>query len=146
MSDDSHREKVFELIRSRRFGALAVQDPSGHPYVASTAYLPLGDSADLLLFLSELSDHRKAIENDPHVSMLIEAPDVPPEKRLASPRVTLIGEVEKRERTEDLRAMWLSRHPEAELWVDFSDFAFFQLRTKKARFIEGFGSMERLSF
>lgn len=137
---------AIQLVHSRRFGALGALTPDGHPYVAMAAYLAISESTDVTLFLSRLSDQRRFLEADGRASLMVESADVPAEKKLASPRITLLGEVTPIERSDELRAHWLERHPESELWIDFADFGFFRLSCQKARYIEGFGSMSRLTF
>lgn len=137
---------AIELVHSRRFGALGALTSDGHPYVAMAAYMAITDSTDVILFLSRLSDQRRFLDANGRASLMVESAGIPAGKKLASPRITLLGEVSQIERSAELRARWLECHPESELWIDFEDFAFFRFSCHKARYIEGFGSMSRLTF
>ncbi len=62
---------------------------------------------------------------------------------LAFPRVTLIGDVTRIDRSsrerDALRAPWLERHPKAQLYIDFGDFHFFKMEVRRANLNGGFG-------
>ena len=78
MTDDAEaRDKIRQLRGSRRFGALAVTSADGSPYVATAAYTPDGDQADVLLLLSRLSDHRRLLEARSDAALLIELAKFP---------------------------------------------------------------------
>ena len=53
-------------------------------------------------------------------------------------RVTLIGNV-RLTQSATARARFLARHPAAEGYADFADFAFYALQPEQAHFIGGFG-------
>lgn len=135
---------VLSLTDSCRFAALAVLSPKGHPHVTRVAFARKGH--DILMFMSDLSPHVRHIDHDPRASLLIQPTVDDPGKTLQSPRVTLFGKVEKHERSEELEQFWLSEHPEASVWISFSDFSFYRMPISKARLIEGFGSMSNIVF
>ncbi len=62
---------------------------------------------------------------------------------LAHPRITLIGNIEKIDRTSNerdlLRDPYLVSHPKARLYIDFLDFHFFRLNLQRANLNAGFG-------
>lgn len=142
----SDRKHAIALLEASRFGALGVVMQDGAPYVAMAAYTVEPDTADVLLFLSRLSDHRRALERDPRASLMVETPDLADEEKLANPRVSLLGAVEPVASHEELRQQWVARHPESRQWIAFPDFGFFRFRTRKARLIEGFGTAKRVRF
>jgi putative heme iron utilization protein len=63
---------------------------------------------------------------------------------LAGGRVTLIGHAEPTS-SPTARARFLSRHPAAEGYASFPDFAFYALAIERAHFIGGFGRIVDLS-
>ena len=52
--------------------------------------------------------------------------------------MTLYGRAEPRPE-EGVRRRFLARHPEAEFYADFPDFAFWRLKVEGAHYIGGFG-------
>lgn len=90
--------------------------------------------------MSALADHRKNAEMCPRASVLVHSPARTPSP-LTRPRATVLGRIEQTERSDELRASWLERHPEAERFIDFRDFAFFRLRVERVRYVAGFGRM-----
>lgn len=60
---------------------------------------------------------------------------------MAGPRLTLVGRVHRIERGEDgaERGAFLDRHPEAAMYADFGDFAFYRFECESAYLIAGFG-------
>jgi len=58
-------------------------------------------------------------------------------------RVTVMGEVVPVPEADlaGARAAYLAKHPEAEQWVNFGDFAMLRMDVKDLYFIGGFGSM-----
>ncbi len=65
------------------------------------------------------------------------------EDPLGAGRVTLMGRVARTpdERIESVREGYLARHPNSSYWVDFSDFAFFEMDVVELYFVGGFGVM-----
>ncbi|MCF6322160.1 MAG: pyridoxamine 5'-phosphate oxidase family protein [Rhizobiaceae bacterium] len=141
------RTLARKLIDEANFAAIAVLEPgTGIPHVSRIAVAT--DNNGHLIFLgSELSNHTKAIIKDPRVSIMVGEPGKG--DPLAHPRITLIGEIEKIERSSKerdlLRAPYLERHPKAKLYIDFGDFHFFRLHIKRANLNGGFGKAYELT-
>ena len=140
-TDDVARTLAVRLIGQARYGALAVNDPdTGYPMVSRIAFAADGSGAPVFL-ASDLSVHSKLLARDSRASILIG--DVAKGDPLASPRITLVGDVAKRTRaaaeTEGLRQLWLKRHPKASLYIDFADFHFYRLAVARAHLNGGFG-------
>lgn len=139
--DDEARRLARGLIRSARFGALAALEPdTGHPMASRVALAPDMDGTPYIL-ISTLSGHTAALSADARCSLLLGEPGKG--DPLAHPRITLMCHAEKVERgTPDhdrMRRRYLARHPKAELYVDFPDFAFFRLNLERASLNGGFG-------
>jgi len=140
-TDDQARQLAKGLIRSARFGALAVLEAgSGHPLASRVAVATDLDGTPVIL-TSTLSGHTAAIMETPACSVLVGEPGKG--DPLAHPRVSLFCQARQIERgSEDharLRSRYLRRHPKAELYVDFGDFAFFRLELQRASLNGGFG-------
>lgn len=140
-TDAEARRLAKGLVRSARFGALAVLEPeTGHPLASRTALATDMDGTPVIL-ISTLSGHTSGLMADGRCSLLCGEPGKG--DPLAHPRVTLFATARKVERgTEEharLRRRYLARHPKAELYVDFGDFAFFRLELERASLNGGFG-------
>jgi heme iron utilization protein len=136
---------VKSLIRSGKQGALAtLMQGSGDPYcsLVNTATAPDGSP---LLLISGLAIHTKNILADPRVSLMID------ERRAGDPlegaRIMIAGRAEKitdEDLLEPIRRRYLSRHPSAETFVSFPDFAFFRIAVRDVHLVAGFGRIVTL--
>lgn len=140
-TDDQARQLAKGLVRSARYGALAaIEAGSGHPLASRVAVATDLDGTPVIL-TSSLSGHTSAIRETPACSLLVGEPGKG--DPLAHPRVSLFCEARHITRGgEDhdrLRRRYLSRHPKAELYADFGDFAFFRLELLRASLNGGFG-------
>jgi putative heme iron utilization protein len=125
-----------KLLREGRSGALATLMPaSGAPYCSLVNVATAADGAPLLL-ISRLAVHTKNILADPRVSLMID------ERKEGDPlqgaRVMLMGTAAV---TDDpqARRRYLARQPEAEMFADFADFAFYRIALEGAHLVAGFG-------
>ncbi|MEO0544515.1 MAG: DUF2470 domain-containing protein [Pseudomonadota bacterium] len=151
MSDDAEKKVLREtdevavrqaktLLHEARHAALAANNPDGYPSVSRVQVSTDTDGA-IVLLTSSLSPHTQAMINQPQVSVLIGEPGKG--DPLAHPRATFFANAEKVDRQSQdharLRHRHLSRHPKAELYVDFGDFSFFRLEVDGASLNGGFG-------
>lgn len=140
-TDAEARGLAKRLVREARFAALAALEPgTGQPLASRVAVGSDIDGSPVLL-VSALSGHTPALIADPRCSLLFGEPGRG--DPLAHPRITVIGRAEKVERAdpahERLRRRFLGRHPKAQLYVDFADFAFFRIAVDRASLNGGFG-------
>ena len=147
-TDDAARALARELLGSARFAALGVTDPdSGFPAVSRVA-LALDAEGVPVTLISDLAAHAKALAADPRAGLLVGEPG-PKGDPLTHPRMSVFVRAEPvtREAPDHagLRALWLSRHPKAKLYVDFGDFRFVRLRPAGAALNGGFGKAYRLT-
>jgi heme iron utilization protein len=124
-----------KLLREGRSGALATLMPgSGDPYCSLVNVATAIDGAPLLL-LSNLALHTKNILADARVSLMLD------ERKEGDPlegaRIMLIGTCEKS--APSVAAAYLRRHPEAEMFASFGDFAFYRMEITRAHLVAGFG-------
>jgi len=126
-----------QIMRTALKGSLASLDhETGHPYASLVLTATEPDGSPILL-LSRLARHTRNLERDPRASLLLDATDGHGDP-LAGGRLTLVGEVAP-SASVTARARFLARHPAAQAYADFADFAFYQLSPANAHFIGGFG-------
>jgi heme iron utilization protein len=139
--EPTHAERVRTLLAAERLGTLATQSVRhpGWPF-ASVMPFALTDDASPVFLISGMAIHTQNLVADPRASLLVmqSGSDADP---LGSARVTLLGNVQRVESSEALRAAYLARHPSAKYWIDFSDFSFFRLEVTDTYFVGGFGVM-----
>jgi putative heme iron utilization protein len=141
-SDFDPKATAKKLIHEARSGALAtLMAGSGDPYCSLVNVATAADGTSLLL-ISKLAIHTKNILLDPRASLMLD------ERKEGDPlqgaRVMLMGTVTKTE-SADARRRYLAYQPEAEMFADFADFAFYELKLKGAHLVAGFGRIVDLS-
>ena len=125
-----------KLLRQARSGALAsLQAGAGDPYCSLVNVATAIDGSPLLL-LSQLALHTKNILTDARVSLMLD------ERKEGDPlegaRVSLMGTAAVSEDA-NARAAYLRRHPQAEMFAGFADFAVYRMEIKAAHLVAGFG-------
>ena len=125
-----------KLLRESRSGALAtLMAGSGDPYCSLVNVATTAAGAPILL-ISRLAVHTRNIAADPRVSLMLD------ERKAGDPlegaRVMLMGTAAV---TADpaARGRYLARHPDAEMYAGFADFAFYEVALKGAHLVAGFG-------
>jgi hypothetical protein len=131
-----------KLVREGRSGALAtIMTGSGDPYCSLVNVATMSDGAPLLL-LSTLALHTKNILAGPRASLMLdERKDGDP---LEGARVMLLGTIAAASDA-GTRIAYLRRHPEAEMFAGFADFAFYRMTLKGAHLVAGFGRIVDLT-
>ncbi|TGQ71318.1 MAG: HugZ family protein [Mesorhizobium sp.] len=129
------------LLRTARFGALAVLEPqTGWPHVSRVGIATDIDGAPLIL-VSQLSAHTPAMLADPRCSLLLGEPGKG--DALAHPRLTLVCRAARLEHGSDAHARaerrYLNRNPKAALYAGLGDFSIFRLEPQRASLNGGFG-------
>ena len=137
-----HKDNKFDpprtakrLLREARTGALASLLPGGAPYASLVTAATMPDGAPVLL-LSRLARHTGNILADPRVSLLVG--ERRPGDPLEGARVSISGMIVQ---TDDpvARRRFLARHPAAEGYAGFADFAFWRIEATGAHLVAGFG-------
>ena len=124
------------LMREARSGALAtLMTGSGDPYCSLVNVATATDGAPLLL-ISRLALHTKNILADARVSLMLD--ERKPGDPLEGARVMLMGSAAKTE-SADARRRYLARQPEAAVFADFGDFAFYEVTLMGVHLVAGFG-------
>ena len=125
-----------KLLREARSGALAtLMQDSGDPYCSLVNVATIVDGAPVLL-LSKLALHTKNLLSDPRVSLMLD------ERKEGDPlegaRVMLLGRCVK-DSDAATPIAYLRRHPDAEMYANFSDFSFYRMEVGRAHLVAGFG-------
>ncbi|MCL7938523.1 MAG: CREG family protein [marine benthic group bacterium] len=129
-----------ELLAGATRGVLSTLDPeAGYPHASIIDLAPV-KGGDIVTLLSQLAVHRKYAEADDRASVLI-APHLGEDDAMMRPRLTLVGHLRREDDRSVYRDSYLAVHPEAEMYLQLPDFAFFRLETERARYIAGFGRM-----
>ena len=125
-----------KLLREGRSGALAtLMAGAGDPYCSLVNVATAFDGSPILL-ISRLAIHTKNILADARVSLMLD------ERKEGDPlqgaRVMLMGRAEQTNDA-DIRRRYLARQPEADMFADFPDFAFYRIALSGAHLVAGFG-------
>jgi len=135
------------LMRSARYGALAVLDPETGAPQASRVAVATDSNGTPIILVSSLSGHTPGLLADPRCSLLLGEPGKG--DPLAHPRITLACKARRIERQTEVHdrvsRRFLSRHPKAKLYADFGDFSYFLLDPQSASLNGGFGKAYRLT-
>ncbi len=139
----SHAERARTLVAAQGTATLCTLslDPTGYPY-GSFVTFALHEGRPLFL-ISRIAEHTRNLEGDARASLLVhESGKADP---LANGRVTLLGRCRKLSRDEadmpERRSAFLTAHPNAGYYVDYSDFDFWELEVESVRYIGGYGRM-----
>jgi putative heme iron utilization protein len=145
--DFDAKSTAKKLLRSVRAGALATIDRNtGHPFGSLVNVATDSDGSPLIL-ISRLSTHTANLEADNRASVLLATAGKG--DPLAHPRLTVLGRFAKiaHDDPDDarLRRRFLARHPKAELYAGFADFALWRLAMESAHLVAGFGRAANLA-
>lgn len=134
------------LIRRSNFGSLATLSvAAGDPYCSLVNVATMPDGAPICL-ISRLALHTRNILGDSRVSLLLS--ESGPGDPLESTRISLSGSasvIADTDTLETARRRYLARHPSAQAFVGFKDFAFFRLMVESAHLVAGFGRIVSLA-
>jgi len=135
------------LMRTARYGALAVLDVKTHRPLASRVVVATDMDGTPLILVSGLAAHTPGLLANPACSLLLGEPGKG--DPLAHPRITLHCDAAKVERTAEdyprIRRRYLNHNPKGALYVDLGDFAFFRLHVAGASLNGGFGKAFNLT-
>ena len=138
-ADNSATSTAARHIREAKTGALGTLLPGGQPCVTFVSVAATGAGEPLFL-LSNLALHTRNIKGDPRVSLLLRESEAPEEGNdpLTGSRLTLVGRIARMDSAE-ARERYLSTHPEASDYANFSDFAFYAMTIETGHLVAGFG-------
>lgn len=142
-TDSAVERGAHQLLEQRQFGVLITNAESlpGHPFGSLTPYAL--DAQDRPVFLlSSLAIHTSNLNADARASLFVFS-ELAEQAASVAARLNLIGEVRPvaDSEREEMRALYVARHPEAAQWAEFGDFAFYRMDSTKMYFVGGFGVM-----
>jgi putative heme iron utilization protein len=142
--EPDYAERAQTLVYLGRTGMLATlsRRHPGHPFASLMPYA-IDERGEPLMLISTLAIHTQNLLADPRASLLVSQPGWGGDP-LAAGRVTLMGQARRLdgEAVAAARPRYLGRHPQAEYWVDFGDFAFWRLAVEDVYFVGGFAAMD----
>lgn len=135
-------QEARNLLRRARTGTLGtINREDGIPY-ASLVNIATDVRGWPLILVSTLAWHTRNLLADPRASIMVaELPESG--DALTGARVTVLGRFSKVEDA-GLRRRYLARHPAAELYSGFGDFALWRLEPETAHAVAGFGRIETI--
>ena len=146
--DADARRPLARLIRSSRIASLGTLR-KGAPNVSMVAYLPSSDFVAFWLRLSRLAWHTQDLSVDARMSLSIGESDDGRADPQTLARVTLRGEAAEIRGDdaagERLRRGWLERFPASAVTFELTDFSFWRVAARDARFVAGLGRTYNLS-
>jgi putative heme iron utilization protein len=120
-------------------GTRGVRYPD-YPYTAALPFCT-DQQGRLIIFISHLSEHTKAIEHNPHVSFTA-SPMVPQLRPEA--RATMLGKIGAND-SPTSAARYLRFFPDNRRFIDIGGFSFYTIEPHHVRLIAGFGSAHWLN-
>lgn len=135
-------DEARALLRRARTATLGtINADDGTPY-ASLVNVATDVRGYPLLLVSTLAWHTRNLLADPRASLIVA--EVPASgDALTGPRVTVMGRFAKVEDAA-VQRRYLARHPAAELYAGFGDFAFWRMAPERAHAVAGFGRIETI--
>src|SRR5262245_48756716 len=140
--DEKAEARSLLALGRGSLGSLTQRDGQTFPFVSLV--LPAqSEDGEIILLLSDLSDHAKNLQRDPRASLLMDG-TLDLKEPLTGPRLTLLGDVRVSADQPGDKARYLAVHPEAALYAGFGDFRFYRFRISEGLFVAGFGRIFRL--
>ncbi len=138
-----HSERVRTLFSLASVATLSTlsRKHEGFPFGSLMPYALAQDGRPIFL-ISNMAMHTQNLRADSRASLFLGPQDAGSDP-LGAARATLVGHAapSREEDLEDMRHLYLERHPQSRYWVDFSDFSFFQLTPIDVYYVGGFGAM-----
>lgn len=145
--DAAARGLIRDLMNETTHAALAVLRPGTAVPSVSRIALATDATGQPISLISSLSDHSRALQNNPACALLIGDPG-PKGDPLTHPRLTVHATAHMIARgTADhdaLRQRYLSLRPKAKLYADFADFSFVRFEIEDGLLNGGFGKAYRI--
>ncbi len=132
---------AHRLFRAGGTAALAVLDPANGAPLVTMVNTAVDDGLRPLILISALSLHTRCLSADPRASIMLHGTFPAEGDPQTTLRVTLSGRFEKLAGQDGATAAaaFLARHPYANLYAGFGDFAYWRLAAETAHIVAGFG-------
>lgn len=151
LAADTPGKRARQVVRSCGTAVLATRMtpvPRGRPSdedagvdgpYASLVLVACDYDASPIFLISTLAEHTRNLQQDGRVSLLFDGTRGLKEP-LTGARVTLMGRAQP-SGDPALRRRYLSRHPDAKGYVEFSDFHIYRITVSAAHLVAGFGEI-----
>ena len=130
-------------MKARAFGVLCTQSKRfpGYPF-GSIVNFALDETGRPLFVLSGLAVHTKNLKEDPKASLVVYGEGAESDV-LGTARMTVMGKVVAVDESElgSARSQFFARHPDAEQYLEFADFAVYRMEVMDVYYVGGFGMM-----
>lgn len=136
LPQDEARTALDMLSRATKGAMGTLRAADGHPYVSMVLVATSGELTPVFL-ISRLALHTQNLLAHASSSLLIDETDALGNV-MAGARVTFIGKTVLIEEPA-AKAAFLNRHPSAEGYASFPDFAMYAMNVESAHLIQGFG-------
>lgn len=137
--------RLIHTERTAHLGTLR----GGAPLVSMTLFAPESDFSAFYIHVSRLAWHTQDLLRDPRCALSIAQSDDGRPDPFTLARVTIRGEAQEIPNDdpfmEDLKVAWLSRFPRQEPTFQLTDFSFWRIVPRDARFVAGYGAIHNLS-
>jgi len=140
---DTTLQDVRALFQSERSAVLctAHADFDGWPYGSIVPYA-ITDNGSLVVFLSDISEHSKNLQNDPRATVFVADPSVRDSPQTGARHAMLVkARRPEGDEKETAEAQYFARFPEAERMRSAHGFDAWLLDCHRIRWIAGFGGM-----
>lgn len=139
---------ILDLIHQGRWAALATCGPQG-PIASQVAYAPEPELEGVVLLLSQLAAHTRALLANPRAALCISEPDDGRDDPQTLRRIALSGHTRILKGDEPAYEVaahcYLARFPAARRLFEFSDFLLVRLQIEQARYVGGFAAARTLT-
>ena len=135
------QREVVALVTAQRWAAVgSIHD--GQPLVSMIAYATEPGLDGLLIFISQMAAHTRALLEDPRCSLAITAPDTGEGDPQLLQRVTLNGTAMAIARDDvafqEAAERYVARFPDAAMRFQLGDFVLMRIVFDSARYVGGF--------
>jgi len=143
--DDAERRSLARLLREARVAHLATLREAA-PLCSMTPFLAAPDFSAFYLRTSRLAWHTQDMAADGRVALSIAESDDARADPFTLARVAVRGfAAPLADEPPELRTAWLARFPAQAITFELSDFSFWRIAPRDARFVAGFGRIHNLS-
>jgi putative heme iron utilization protein len=134
----------LERLLASRVASLAFLEPDGGPGASLVPFVAVGAPRRLVLLVSDLAAHARALRADPRVAVLFaDPPGGGPGDDHATPRLSLRARAAFVDRAEAERrgftAAYRAKYTIADTLLGLADFAFVELVPQRGTLVLGFG-------
>jgi putative heme iron utilization protein len=139
---EAQRQSLHALLTEERVATLAVLD-GGVPGTAMVAFAWDEETHSVLVHLSGLSAHKRALMSHPECSLLVHEQDNDRGQPLQLKRASLRGLATVVERSDAdyarTEALYLAKLPSSRMMFSLGDFDLLRIQISEIRFVAGFG-------